>query len=282
MMISISNQYLTATINPKGAELSSLKHQDREIMWEGNPDFWGKHAPVLFPIVGTLKNNEFEYSGKKYSLPRHGFARDLVFEVSEKRVDRVTFTLKSSAETLEKFPFTFEFSVIFILKEKTLLQYFQIKNEGQDTMYFSVGGHPAFALPGNFEDYSIHFDQDDKLEVFALKDDLLSGKTSILNLEKQNLPLSQKLFENDALVVKKYVSKVISILKNGKDFLHFSTGNFPNLGLWTKPNAPFICIEPWFGYADDITCTGKLTEKEGIVAIDSQEIFETHFAISIP
>ncbi len=281
-MISISNQYLTVTINPKGAELSSLKHQDREIMWEGNPDFWGKHAPILFPIVGTLKNNEFEYSEKKYSLPRHGFARDLVFEVSEKRADRVTFTLKSSAETLEKFPFTFEFSVIFILKEKKLLQYFQIKNEGQKTMYFSVGGHPAFALPGNFEDYSLHFDHDEKLEVFALKNDLLSRETTILNLQNQNLSLTQKLFENDALVLKKYASKVISILKNGEDFLHFSTGNFPNLGLWTKPNAPFICIEPWFGYADDISSTGKLTEKEGIIAIASEEIFEAHFAISIP
>ena len=280
---TISNSELSATINKKGAELISLKRNDshREFIWEGNPSHWAKHSPVLFPIVGTIKNNSYSYKNNTYSLLRHGFARDMVFDLIGYKENEAIFSLSSNELTNERFPFEFELRIIYTLLSSELIVSYQVINKDSDAMPFSIGGHPAFALHENFEDYSLQFESGEDLTSYQLEDDLLSDKTIKMNLLKNRLPLTYSLFENDALVFKKLKSKQIHILENGFPFLNFKFEDFPNFGIWTKINAPFICLEPWAGYSDVLNATGNILEKEGIQILESNSSKEFNFSIEI-
>ncbi|MDI1255241.1 MAG: aldose 1-epimerase family protein [Flavobacterium sp.] len=278
--MNITNNQLTATINPKGAELISLKSTSgKEYIWEGNPDFWGKHSPILFPIVGTLKNNQYHLGGKTYSLSRHGFARDIVFSVKETKADSVTFSLSSNKETLENYPFDFVFEIIYTLDENSLIISYEVFNKSEKIMFFSIGAHPAFALPGSFEDYAIRFDNDENPEYQLLDNDLLSSKTTFLPTENKQTKLQYSLFENDALIFKKLQSKSLSILKKDNPLLKVHFGHFPYLGIWTKINAPFLCIEPWFGHSDTVDTHGDFMQKQGIESIEINGNFNASFRI---
>lgn len=281
MNIIIANQKLTVSINPKGAELTSLKDSENEYMWDGNPKFWEKHSPILFPIVGTLKNNAYQYNGKEYNLSRHGFARDNEFTVKEKNNDSVTFLLTSNEKTLKIYPFEFQLELKYSLKDTTLLLEYSVINIGKNDMPFAIGAHPAFALSGNFKKYSLKFEKEEILVSTLLEDGLLSDKTTDISLVDQELPLSYDLFKNDALIFKNSASSYIDIIKNNSPYIRVNLGNFPHLGIWTKENAPFLCIEPWQGYADSINSNGNLFEKEGIIIIKSHEKFSTSFSIEI-
>jgi galactose mutarotase-like enzyme len=279
---TISNSILTAQIKHTGAELCSLKdNSNTEYIWNGNPEFWGKHSPILFPIVGTLKNNSYQHNNVEYHLSRHGFAREMGFELIDKQENSATFSLTSSDETKEKYPFDFELHLIYTLENTALKIEYRVINNGESKMPFSIGAHPAFDLPGNFENYSLEFENREPLTFFLLEDGLISNTTEQLQLDKKELYLNHKLFENDALVFKKLTSKSISILENSKPILKISYEDFPNLGIWTPPNAPFICIEPWFGYSDTVETFGNLFNKEGIQILDSNEIFKSQFSIEI-
>jgi galactose mutarotase-like enzyme len=281
--ITISKSKLSAKISSKGAELKSLSNSQtkREYIWNGNPEFWGKHSPILFPIVGTLTNNTYSYNSKKYELPRHGFARDMSFELIYKSDCEAIFSLKSSDETLKKYPFNFELQLIYTLSESDLTVCYKVFNENQFEMPFSIGGHPAFALINNFNNYSLLFENDEEIECYLLENDLLSEKTLKIDLKEKNLPLSYSLFENDALVFKQLNSKKISLLEKDKPILDFSFKDFPNFGIWTKQNAAFICLEPWIGYADTLSANGAILDKEGIYLLqpNSQKIAEFIIAI---
>lgn len=281
MDIQISNGILTATINPKGAELNSLKKDNTEYIWEGDPKFWGKHSPVLFPIVGTLKNNSYLYNGIVYALSRHGFARDNAFTVKEQQQGRVVFSLVSNDATRNVYPFDFELELIYTLNGDTLNLDYVVTNTGNTALPFSLGAHPAFALPGKFENYSLQFEKDEPLESTQLKDDLISDTTELLPVAQGNLPLNYKLFENDALIIKSAQSREITIKKGNGNYITVAYPTFPHLGLWTKVSAPFICIEPWQGYSDSNNVSGNLIEKEGIVQLTTQETFNAGFSIKI-
>ena len=281
MKVTIKNSNFTATINSKGAELISLKTNGREYIWEGNPEFWGKHSPVLFPIVGTLKNNEFQYLEENYTLSRHGFARDIEFVVKEQSENKVVFSLESSASTLQNYPFIFELQLIYVLEESKLTIQYKVFNKDSKEIPFSIGAHPAFALTENFDSYSLSFGDDNELKYFLLENDLLSDKTEVIDLNKNQLQLDYQLFERDALVFKQINSKAITINENSKPILKIDFKNFPNLGIWTKNKAPFICIEPWFGYSDTNNSSGNILEKEGIIILKTNEIFDCEFSIEI-
>ena len=179
----ISKSETIATFLEKGAELISLKNAlGKEFIWEGNPDFWGKHSPILFPIVGTLKNNSYEYQGTQYSLSRHGFARDHVFSVRSKTANSITFSLSDSETTLKVFPFRFELQITYTLDHDTLQVAFHVINKDQGELPFSIGAHPAFGLSENFEDYSLLFENTDKLQYNLLDNDLISSETKTLLL----------------------------------------------------------------------------------------------------
>lgn len=280
-LITIFNKKIKATINSKGAELFSLHDGKREYIWEGNPKFWGKHSPILFPIVGTLKNNSYLYNGESYKLSRHGFARDLEFQVLSKTSDGVRFTLVSDKKTFIDYPFDFVLQIEYQLFDAELKIKYQVINNGNKKLPFSIGGHPAFALPKKFEDYSLEFETDETINRYILKDDLISNEVETVILENKKLPLTYSLFQKDALIIKQMHSKEIELLENNIPFLKFSFADFPNFGIWTKDRAPFICLEPWVGFSDTSESTGNFFEKEGIQVLESKSKKEYSFSITI-
>lgn len=266
MQITLQNQFISATILSKGAELCSLqsKTNGREYLWQADPAHWAKHSPVLFPIVGKLKENSYSHLEKTYSLPRHGFAREMEFLLIEQSESKAVFELCSSAESKVVYPFDFEFRICYHLDQNELHTTYMVKNSGNETLYYNVGAHPAFALPLDFTNYSLVFPGDSTMTAFELEQELICNSTHQIQLEKHSLPLSYSLFKKDALVFKQLDSKLVTLFENNQPLLQVSFADFPNLGIWTKPQAPFICIEPWLGFADTIDANGILTDKEGI------------------
>lgn len=282
MNTTISNSSLKASIKHSGAELFSIQdNQNKEYIWEGNPAFWGKHSPVLFPIVGTLKNNTYTIDEKEYQLSRHGFARDMEFKLINKSENSAVFSLQSNAETLQKYPFDFELQLIYTLEEKELTIAYKVINKGSSKIPFSIGAHPAIALSEDFENYSFQFEKKEALKYNLLENDLISDKTEILETKDNLVPLNYKLFENDALVFKTLESNSITILENSKPYVKVNFKDFPSLGIWTKEQAPFVCIEPWFGYSDTADNSGDLFKKEGILVLDTNDTFNAKFSIQI-
>lgn len=282
-MISIKNNQLTAILNSKGAELVSLKKAatNREYIWEGNPEFWGKHSPILFPIVGTLKNNRYQYKNQTYTLSRHGFARDFEFELVSQTESKVVFSLQSSAETKLIYPFDFELQIHYTLAENELIIAYKILNKTNNSMPFSIGAHPAFALSESFDNYHLEFEFQETLKSYSLENDLLSEKTTLIPMQGNQVSLNYALFKNDALIFKALQSKKITILENGKPLLDFHFKDFKNFGIWTKVNASFICLEPWLGYSDTLASNGNLEEKEAIQFVEAQKEFNCTFKIEI-
>ena len=283
MNIQLENKNFSISINTKGAELNSFKNQilNKEYIWEGNPEFWGKHSPILFPIVGGLKNDSYYYNDKKYNLSRHGFARDFEFDIIEKTDLSVTFSLKENDETLQKYPFHFELQIKYVLTENKLVIIYHIKNDSKAEMPFNIGAHPAFALPKNFTNYSLEFEKQEELITHELENNLFSGTTRTIALDKANLPLNYSLFEKDALVFKTLESKSVKILDNGNPFLKVNYEDFSSLGIWTVKNAPFICLEPWIGFADEVSSNGNLFDKKNIQILEENSSFEASFSIEI-
>ncbi len=282
MKITLSNSELTATLNTFGAELISFKNNfNREYIWEGNPDYWGKHSPILFPIVGSLKNDSYSYNNTNYHMQRHGFAREMEFDIIEKNDTKVVFSLQESAISLKKYPFNFELQISYTLTNSGLKIDFKVINNTNFSMPFSIGAHPAFSLVNDFKNYELIFEKSENLVVSKLENDLISNATYPLSLENNNLPLTYSLFENDALIFKTIASKSVTIAENNIPFLKVHYNDFPSLGIWTKNQAPFICIEPWIGYADTIENNGNLEDKEGMQILGKNQIFETSYLIEI-
>lgn len=282
MNTTISNTELTVIINSLGAELISLKNFDnKEFIWDANPEFWGKHSPILFPIIGCLKENKYSYNGNYYSLLRHGFASKMEFNIIKKSAENVVFSLTNNDETLKNYPFEFELQISYTLVKSNLKIGYIVLNKNNFKMPFSIGGHPAFALPNDFDSYSLEFEKSEILICSQLENDLICNETITLPMKENRLPLSYSLFENDALIFKKLESKAITILENDIPFLKVKFESFPSLGIWTKTKAPYICIEPWFGYADTMTNSGELSEKEGIQIIGIKEQFQSEYSIEI-
>ena len=282
MTTTISNSNLTAIIIHLGAELISLRSKEnKEYIWEGNPEFWGKHSPILFPIVGTLKNNTYLFNRVEYHLYRHGFARDMKFELIEIKDSSATFSIQYSKETLKVYPFEFELHIIYTIEGNSLDVQYKILNKSKTQMPFSIGAHPAFALSGGFESYSIAFEQEETLEYYLLENDLVSNTTKKLEADSKRIPLNYELFDNDALIFKSIKSNSLTLLENSKPMIKVYFEDFPNLGIWTKKNAPFLCIEPWFGYSDTEESSGTIFEKEGIQILEVNETFNSKFSIEI-
>jgi galactose mutarotase-like enzyme len=272
MDYQIENENLSVKIKSKGAELFSIvnKQTQLEYMWGADPKFWAKSSPVLFPIVGTLKENTYHYQNKSYSLSRHGFARDQEFKLEDQQKDSATFLLISSPASKEKYPFDFELRIKYELKNSSLYTHYQVKNSGMAEMYFSLGAHPAFKVPLsnvlNYEDYYLEFNKSEDLKRWPItKQGLIDDTPQPLFTNANQLALTRELFANDALVFKQLNSTSVS-LKSNKDRhgLTFSFKEFPFLGIWAQPGADFVCIEPWCGIADSVNHSQELTVKEGI------------------
>jgi galactose mutarotase-like enzyme len=290
MLHTLQNELFTATFKEQGAELCSLRSQKNglEYIWEGNSDIWGRHAPILFPIVGRLKDNSYRLDGKEYSLPQHGFARDKRWQTAKEGEDRLLFRLTSDADTLALYPFAFELLLEYHLEANKLTTTYRVKNSSAASMPFSIGGHPAFRcplLPGeSFSEYYLEFEKAESLERQLLRHGLRTGKKVPVLNDELHLPLSPALFDDDALVFEGPVSDYILIRnKRNSHQIRVDIDGAPYLGIWTKAGgAPFICIEPWWGIGDTEAATRQdFRQKEGIRELEPGHQFECSYAITI-
>ncbi len=273
MISELKNDFLHLKVKHLGAEPCSLFSIERkkELLWQADAAVWGRHAPVLFPIVGKLKNNSYGYQDKNYSLPQHGFARDSRFKLVEATEQLLCFELKESEESLAKYPFRFCLQINYRLQNRVWTTEYVVSNTDDRTIYFSVGAHPGFVCPlyenEQLEDYVLEFEQDEVLTRYLISDGLIGPETESIILEQGKLPLHAALFSCDALVMKHLHSSAIR-LRSEKYQLRFSWYNMPYFGIWSKPGASgFICLEPWAGIADGVDVSGKLEEKEGVICL---------------
>lgn len=285
-MIILQNEWLRAAIAPAGAELQSLQNKATGIehMWSGDADYWAKHSPVLFPIVGTLKEDTYYYQNKAYKLSRHGFAREKVFEVQQINDAEVVFTLRDDAETHEVFPFEFLLQIRYLLHESTLSCSYEITNPGQSELLLSIGAHPAFALPfvSNtvYTDHYLRFNKPEELQRFKLEEGLISDLTELVPTQANRLLLNNALFYEDAIVLKNLQSTEITLASDKHPHgIHFQFNDFPFFGIWAAKDAPFICLEPWCGIADSIHHNQQLEEKEGIERLPASGRFERNWKV---
>lgn len=287
MPITLSNRYLHAEFEFKGAELTRLKdvENNRDLLWDADPRFWGKHSPILFPIVGALKNDTYYYNDAAYKLPRHGFARDMDFILLQHTETEVLLSLTANAETLKHYPFLFQLNVRYQLKERTLVCSYEIENPSQTPLLFSIGGHPAFAVPvnrqGTYGDYYLSFNEDEQLNCLNIKDNLITEELTIIPLEQGKLSLAHEMFYNDALVLRDLKSKQVKLdnIKN-EHGLCLSFEGFPYFGIWAAHDADFVCLEPWCGIADGQEHSQQLTEKEGIISLEGGGNWKKSWSVS--
>lgn len=288
MTFELKNEFLKVKINSFGAELNSLQKIDNscEYIWQANSKYWARHSPILFPIVGRLKEDSYFYKDKKYSMSQHGIARDKEFKVVNKEENFIEFRLCSDEKSFEIYPFSFELYLSYKLEKSSLIISYKVVNKSDEKILFSIGAHPAFnwTLDENEkkEDYFLEFEVD-KIKRYFLDEKGLLFKSDDLKLENNKLFLNEELFKDDALVFEDSNIKqvVFKSVKNEK-FVKVNFDNFPYLGIWSKPSgAPFLCIEPWFGVADDKNSNQKLEEKKGINSLKKDEEFFCSYSIEI-
>ncbi|MGZ8559166.1 MAG: aldose 1-epimerase family protein [Chitinophagaceae bacterium] len=290
-MFIIENEYLKIEIHPKGAELQSIYNKKNllEYMWGADPVFWGKKSPVLFPVVGSLKNDTYYFENKAYQLSRHGFAREMDFTVTDQTASSITLTLTRSDATFEKYPFQFRLDIVYSIKENQLQVMYRVINKGDTNqkLYFSVGGHPAFKLPllpGTvYTDYYLEFNKVENAGRWIIsKEGLIETSSLPLLNDTHKLPLTKELFYTDAIVFKQLRSEKVKLVNNSSgQIFEFDFTGFPYLGIWAAKDADFVCIEPWCGIADSVNTNQQLTEKEGINMLDSTDQFERSWKLTV-
>lgn len=292
-MITIESPTLQAKIKPTGAELSSLysKASGKEYIWQGNPTWWTGQAPILFPNIGFMKDNMYNHNGISYEIPKHGFVRNAEFCIQQpatQDLSKATFTYSSNEATRKIYPFEFMLSVEFELVANALSITYHVKSTSQNIpMYFSIGAHEAYNCPiqesESFEDYFLEFDKT------ATYTSNMITSSGILSTETYNvienghiLPLNHALFQNDAIVIQNVPSsRVFLRSKKSNTAIEINYHDAPNLGIWTKVGAPYICIEPWYGLPDSPHHNGNIIDKPGIIALSAQEEFSWTHTITI-
>lgn len=289
-MLSIKHDQLTANINPLGAELSSLQSQGQEYLWQGDEKIWSGRAPILFPIVGTLANDRMNYRGKTYQMPRHGIAREAIFNCIDQTESKITMLLRSDTQLLQMYPWNFSLTVHFSLNSDTLSITYEVMNLDSDTMIFTLGSHPAFNLPLtdstskelSISDFDILFNSPENLQRILLNDaGLLATDSCAFELENNAIKLSDTLFNQDALVFKNIESNQIVLRNNQEPRLSVSTGGAPHLGIWAKPGARYVCIEPWYGISDYSDSDGNFENKPDMLSLQPKETFSHTICVTI-
>ncbi len=274
-MVRLKNEFLEVTVYKKGAELRSVIYGGTEQMWKGDPDIWNGVAPLLFPICGGLKEDKYILNGKEYTLQKHGYVQDTEFSVESKTDTEVTFLHISNEETKKCFPFDYELRVIYRLKGKKIETEYRVDNKSVDTMYFSIGSHEGFWTPEGIEDYDIVFDTEIDLDASMLYGNIVANDTHPMLRGSRVLPLYDKDFIIDALVFRNCPARAATLRnrKNGRK-IRMEFPDAPTFFLWHKHLAPYICLEPWLGLPDVEGSSFDITEKEGIISLESGKTFE--------
>lgn len=276
-MIILENENLIAKINKKGAELESLvtKETGLQYMWSGDPAYWPKYSPVLFPVVGGLIDSTYFYNGKPYQLPRHGFARDNTYAVEQINATEAVFTLTQNEQTLSVYPFDFIFKMRYRLNGNAIEVTFEVENPASTPLLFSAGGHPAFAVPLTadtaYDDYYLKFNKTETIQRNKLVNGLTGNKFEVLPMEGDVLPLHKSLFYEDAIVIKGMQSNMITLACTKHSHgVNFTFNDFPFFGIWAAKDASFVCLEPWCGITDGIDHDQQLQHKEGIITLEAR------------
>jgi galactose mutarotase-like enzyme len=287
---TIQNRYIQVTAKSLGAELTSvkLKQDNSEYLWQGDSLTWSDHAILQFPIIGNLKDNSYSLNGQTFKMMSHGFARVSNFIKVKQGDDFIEYMLESDAKTRKMYPYDFRFYVKYKLKNQDILVEFMVENTGNEEMYFTLGYHPGFNCPlnptkGNFEDYYLEFGKQETLTRTYLENNLLSDHKEDIVLKNKCLKLNKKLFKDDALVFEKINSRSVS-LKNSKNnkSVTVEMNDAPRLGIWSPAvGGKFVCIEPWFGLADEKNYLVDFNNKKGMIKLSSKQKFKTLFEIEI-
>lgn len=286
----ISNGKLVASVDSCGAELKSLRRvdTDQEYMWCGDKQYWGRTSPTLFPLVGGLKNGEYRYDNKVYQMAKHGFVRDREFKLMSHDAAELWFVTEADEETKKIYPFDFRLEIGYRLEGMTLKVLWRVENPFDKTIYFSIGGHPAFNCPIRQEekrdDYYLRFDGEGCIRNTVIGEDgLASDKKVIYELEDGMLPVSEELFAKDSLVMEDYQLHEISLLTPDKKPYVTVAFDMPVVAVWTMPgkNSPFICIEPWCGNCDHTNFAGTWEERKWGNRVEPGQRFAQEYSIII-
>lgn len=286
----LRNAQIEMCVDTFGAELKSLKKAatGTEYMWDARPEYWKRTSPVLFPIVGSLNNGCYRCDGREYPMSQHGFARDMEFGLRRQTETELVFVLRATEETKVKYPFDFELELGYRLDKNNLIVSWKVTNRDSREMYFSIGGHPAFLCPmggnGAQTDCKLLFDTDDKLIASIIGDGgTLSTRAKEYTLKDGMMDITADLFDEDALIIENSQAHKVSLCDGeGQPYLTVSF-DAPLFGLWSpaKKNAPFVCIEPWYGRCDRETFAGELSEREYGNKLAPSEEFYAEYTITI-
>lgn len=290
-IISISSDSLTVSIDAMGAQLMSLQKGESEYLWQGDSNWWPRRAPILFPIVGVLKDGEAESAEGAISLARHGLARLNQFEVVEQSASSVTLQLKSTEETLKAYPYDFELKLIFLVSDDTLTQTYEVTNTGNVVLPFTLGAHPAFNIPipgveaASLDQYHLLFTHSWTSYGPSITDDGLCDYATPQRLivDSDTLPLSWELIDREKTITFEDVpDRRITLTANAETSsethgIQMDFEGFDYLGIWSAaPGCPFVALEPWCGIADTVDCDGIFEHKPGIISLEpGQSIAKT-------
>ena len=256
-----------------------------EYLWQGDAEIWSGRAPILFPVIGGLADDSYTANGKRFQMAKHGFARNREFSLHAETADSVTLSLESDTASMAMYPWKFSLQVEFLLQDQSLLITYKVLNRDQESMYFNIGSHPAFRLPmegSALRDYKIVFEKPETLKTYRIVDAVMLRDPIPLLRNARSLPLSRSTFDKDALVFMDINSSTISLdhVKEGPR-LRLHTGGAPHLGIWAKPAAPYVCIEPWWGYNDFSDGGGDIADKPSIQTLAAGETFQTSIRIEL-
>ena len=288
MEFKISNKYLELTVSSHGAEKQTLISKETNINYLRDVDkYWNRKAPLLFPIVGKLRDLKTFINNKEYSMNQHGFVRDQEFELYSQSESELVLVNKFNEETLKKYPFEYQVFVKYTLVEKTLYTEFIVQNLDYQVIPFNYGGHPGFRLPlyenETFEDYSVKFEKTENFDAptVNLENGTLNFDKTIPYKNIDEIKLDYKYFEIDAIVIPEVKSQSVKLVNKDNKGIKFDFLGFPSLAIWTKPNAPFVCLEPWIGYADHSDSNYQFIEKDNMQFLNPGETFQATYAITI-
>lgn len=290
-MHTLKNDILTVEVSGHGAELTSIRKGSTEYLWQADPAFWGRHSPVLFPIVGSVWEKRYRVEGKEYELGQHGFARDMDFTLVNATETEVRYRLESTPETLAKYPWPFVLEIAYRLHDGNLDVIWEVSNPGTEEMFFQIGAHPAFCYPDydpqTMERGFLSFDRDEGLECIRIKEKGCVDAETRYPLEVPQdglLPLTRETFDaiDTIMLQDSQIGKVTLHRADGSPWLSLSF-DAPVVGIWSPPtkNAPFICIEPWYGRCDRAGYEGDYREKDWINRLEAGETFRSVYTISI-
>jgi len=286
----LQNKYMSVKIQLKGAELGSLKDQNgKEFIWQARKP-WKNHAPILFPIIGKLKDKTYYYKEKAYRMKNHGFISKRIFKTRKKEPKKVVLSFQSDEKTKEIYPFDFNLTATYQLKCHKLNIHYTVYNTGKDTMYFSIGSHPGFNLnlyPGDrMEDYYLQFQKKEQADRLLLepKTRLVSRqiRKNFLN-NTDTLSLNHQMFAKRVIILQSLQSKYVRIKnRHHSGYIEVGIKHFPFVGLWSpQEKAALLCIEPWYGHSDYIDTTQQLPQKAGIIRLAPGDKFEMEYYIKL-